>query len=172
MAGSSHNLFVWCAAHAVPRRSATAGELRRGLRKGGATAADSPKSPRSREARPPVQAKRSQAFQVEEHDRELLIRVRLDAGSGADSIGPAMVTQQNCEQIGLKRRQFIDLIRAGIIKGGRLPGTKIIAAKVEDVLRVVEQASAAVEQQETTSNLDDVEEVLAAVGMQRRRGSR
>lgn len=36
MAGPSHNLFVLCAAHAVPRRSATAGELRRALRKGGA----------------------------------------------------------------------------------------------------------------------------------------
>lgn len=36
MAGSTHNLFVSCAAHAVPRRSATAGELRRALRKGGA----------------------------------------------------------------------------------------------------------------------------------------
>lgn len=44
MAGSTHNLFVSCAAHAVPRRSATAGELRRALRKGGAVEARSASS--------------------------------------------------------------------------------------------------------------------------------
>lgn len=36
MAGSTHNLFVSCAMHAVPRRTAKARELRRALRKGGA----------------------------------------------------------------------------------------------------------------------------------------
>lgn len=115
---------------------------------------------------------RRDAFQVEQHERELVIRVRLDSDASADSLGLAMVTQQNCEQLGLKRRQFLALVRAGIIKGGPLPGTRIIAAKVEDVLRVVEQASTAGAQQETNSDLDDVEHVLAAVGMQRRRGPR
>lgn len=172
VAGSSNNLFVLRALRGASGRSATAGELRRALRKGGATAPDSAQAQRPQQARPPVRATRREAFQIEQHDRELLIRVRLDSSSGADSTGPAMVTQQNCEQIGLRRRQFLDLVRAGIIKGGRLPGTKIIAAKVEDVLRVVEQASATVERQETNSDLDDVEDVLAAVGMQRRRGPR
>lgn len=37
MAGSSHNLFVACAAHGVVRQTATARELRRALRKGGAS---------------------------------------------------------------------------------------------------------------------------------------
>lgn len=39
VAGSSHNLFVSCAQHGVRRRSVTAGELRRALRKGSATEA-------------------------------------------------------------------------------------------------------------------------------------
>lgn len=113
-------------------------------------------------------------FVVDANDDEVVIRVRLD-GARASDTAPAVITQRNCDSVGLTPRQFRELVRAGVIRGGRLPGTRTVAAKVEDVLRVVEQAAATSAKTELPpqhDGQDDVDAVLAAVGQQRRPGGR
>jgi hypothetical protein len=112
------------------------------------------------------------AFRVEQNDREVVIRVKLDAASDLDNAQctPIVITQQNCHLVGLKRRQFLELVRNGTIKGARYPGTKIVAATTDEVLRVVEQAGTAAPANRRDGARGDVEDVLAAVGMQLRKG--
>jgi hypothetical protein len=71
--------------------------------------------------------------------KDVVIRVRLE-GPGSSAL-PAVITQANCAVVGLTSRQFLELVRDGVIPGGALPGRKIITALTEDVLAVVRAAA-------------------------------
>lgn len=121
-------------------------------------------------------ARRGHTLVVEDVGEELVIRVAIDRGDAANDM-PAMITQRNCERVGLTKRQFLELVRSGKIPGGPIPGTRIIAARLEDVLHVVSPrcVQGASPQPNSAAYRDDqgdVESVLADLGMRRRRRGR
>lgn len=97
------------------------------------------------------------ALQVEHREREVVIRVRLDGGTANT---PIAITQRNCHLVGLDKREFLELVRAGVIRGGKVPGRSIVMARIEDVLSVIEARG---EQHQE----DPVAEVLNLVGYER-----
>lgn len=97
------------------------------------------------------------ALQIEQGEREVVIRVRLDGGTANT---PIAITQRNCHLVGLDKREFLELVRTGVIRGGRVPGRSIVMARVEDVLAVIRA-------RDDQCQEDPVAEVLSLVGYER-----
>lgn len=115
----------------------------------------------------PSPATHVQLLDVARDDEEVILRLRLTR-SGSEA-RPAIITTRNCGLVGLSPRQFRDLVRTGVIRGGRLRGSKAVVATLDAVLDAVRAAAAPAKTGDTPARTtcNDVDQILDAAGVER-----